>query len=117
MNNKMKLENFLNAGGQVEIWLWPSLRHLGINLFFAANSVESAKEIAREIEQILFEMEWKFHKNLKEEQLYERIFFRWHGIEYKPDNDWSSITKALINLEGAFGSYYLHAEGRVYGNW
>ena len=117
MNNRMKLENFFNAGGQVEIWLYPSLRIFGINLFFAANSVESAREIAKEIEQIRFELKWKFHKDLKEEQLYERVFFRWHGIEYNPDKEWPSITNALTTLEGKFGAYYLHAEERVYGNW
>ena len=125
MNNKIKLNTLLDAGGVIEIRLFPDVRVFGADYYFAANSLQTAREMMQKIlkaETLIF-----FHTKTGIERVIESINFRWHGVAYVPEFSWDEFRNYIlfdtivhnISLKGEYevNKMYLKAENKVYGNW
>ena len=125
MNNKITLERFLEVGGQIEIRLYPDFIRFGVSTFFAANSLDSARNMVKTITRV--EKVICSNTGLKIDRMIEDVGFRWHGISYKPTFDWNAFQRFIlfdsivhnISLKGdvEIQKLYLKAECKVYGNW
>lgn len=119
MNNKMTLENFLNAGGLVEIYLRADLRHIGFEkLYFAANSLETARTMTSQLYDAEFDLQEILHReDIHIDMVVERIVFHWNRTYYELEEPHPPLIKLFTRPEnrnvqepGRFRPYYLIAK-------
>lgn len=117
----MSIKNFLNAGGIVEIRLQKDLLRFGYkNIFFAANSLDSARIMALR----LYEVELDLKDILKREDIHidlfvDSIVFCWNRTHYELENPHPPLIK-LFRLQesrneqepGRYKPYYLIAANK-----
>lgn len=117
----MTLGNFLDAGGLVEIRLRGELRHLGFNeIYFAANSLESARTMALRLRTAEFDLQEILHRqDLTVDMFVDNIVFCWNRTIYELENPHPPLIKLFrwpedrhVQEPGRFRPHYLIAKNK-----